>query len=54
VPRSTIYRHFGSREELVGVVGRRSRETSDANQSDALRPPGERRADRRRWMSLTC
>ena len=23
------------------MVGRRSRETSDANQSDALRPPGE-------------
>jgi len=30
-----------SREELVGVVGRRSRETSGAHQSDALRPPGE-------------
>jgi serine phosphatase RsbU (regulator of sigma subunit) len=41
VSRSTVYRHFGSREELVGVVGRRWRESSDANQSDALRPPGE-------------
>jgi serine phosphatase RsbU (regulator of sigma subunit) len=41
VSRSTIYRHFGSREELVGSVGRRAREDSDANQSDALRPPGE-------------
>jgi len=41
VSRSTIYRHFGSREELVRVVGQRAREASDANQSDALRPPGE-------------
>ncbi|MFZ0091181.1 MAG: SpoIIE family protein phosphatase [Solirubrobacteraceae bacterium] len=41
VSRSTIYRHFGSREELVGVVAQRARETSDSNQSDALRPPGE-------------
>jgi AcrR family transcriptional regulator len=41
VSRSTVYRHFSSREELVRVVGRRAQETADANQSDALRPPGE-------------
>jgi serine phosphatase RsbU (regulator of sigma subunit) len=41
VSRSTIYRHFGSREELVRTAGQRGQEASDANQSDALRPPGE-------------
>jgi serine phosphatase RsbU (regulator of sigma subunit) len=41
VSRSTIHRHFGSREGLMDVVRRRAQETSDANQSDALRPPGE-------------
>ena len=41
VSRSTIYRHFGSREELVRTVGQRGLEASDANQTDALRPPGE-------------
>ena len=41
VSRSTIYRHFTSRVELVRHVGRRAREAADANQVDALRPPGE-------------
>jgi serine phosphatase RsbU (regulator of sigma subunit) len=41
VSRSTIYRHFSSREELVRVVGSRAREAADANQTDTLRPPGE-------------
>jgi serine phosphatase RsbU (regulator of sigma subunit) len=41
VSRSTIYRHFGSREELVRVVDERAVEAADANQEDALRPPGE-------------
>ena len=41
VSRSTVYRHFSSREELVRVVGQRAREAADANQSDALRPAGE-------------
>jgi serine phosphatase RsbU (regulator of sigma subunit) len=41
VSRSTVYRHFGSRELLVRVVSRRALEVADANQTDALRPPGE-------------
>lgn len=41
VSRSTIYRLFGSRDELVRAASRRARESSDANQSDVLRPPGE-------------
>ena len=41
VSRSTIYRHFASREEVVRVAGLRSREAADANQTDALRPAGE-------------
>ena len=41
VSRSTIYRHFASRGELLRVVGERAREASDTNQTDALRPPGE-------------
>ncbi len=41
VSRSTIYRHLASREELVRAVGVRAREAADANQADALRPPGE-------------
>ena len=41
VSRSTVYRHFASREQLVRAVSQRAQETADANQSDALRPPGE-------------
>ena len=41
VSRSTIHRHFGSREELARLAGLRARETADANETDALRPPGE-------------
>lgn len=41
VSRSTIYRHFASRDELVTVVTQRAREAADANETDALRPPGE-------------
>ncbi|MGH2909219.1 MAG: SpoIIE family protein phosphatase [Solirubrobacteraceae bacterium] len=41
VSRSTIYRHFSSREELVRIVAERGRESADANQADALRPAGE-------------
>lgn len=41
VSRSTIYRHFSSREELVRAAGVRTVEVADANQTDALRPPGE-------------
>ena len=41
VSRSTIYRHFASREELLRVVGQRAQEAADTNETDALRPPGE-------------
>ena len=41
VSRSTIYRHFSSRAELVRMVDSQAQEAADANQTDALRPPGE-------------
>jgi len=41
VSRATVYRHFGSRAELVETARRRAAEHADANQTDALRPPGE-------------
>ena len=41
VSRSTIYRHFSSREELVRIVAERGRASADTNETDALRPPGE-------------
>ena len=41
VSRATVYRHFGSRVELVAAVRRRVREAADANETDSLRPPGE-------------
>jgi serine phosphatase RsbU (regulator of sigma subunit) len=41
VSRATVYRHFGSRVELVEAARERARQSSDANVQDALRPPGE-------------
>ncbi|MDA0182892.1 SpoIIE family protein phosphatase [Solirubrobacter phytolaccae] len=41
VSRATVYRRFGSRAELVDTARRRAAESADANQTDALRPPGE-------------
>jgi serine phosphatase RsbU (regulator of sigma subunit) len=41
VSRSTVHRHFGSREELVRVAGLRAQQDADANETDAMRPPGE-------------
>ena len=41
VSRATVYRHFRSRVDLVAVARERIRETTDANETDALRPPGE-------------
>ena len=41
VSRSTIYRHFGSREELLQAVRLHAQQASDATDADALRPPGE-------------
>ena len=41
VSRATVYRHFRSRVELVGAARQQIREATDANETDALRPPGE-------------
>jgi serine phosphatase RsbU (regulator of sigma subunit) len=41
VSRATVYRHFGSRRELVAAAQRQAREQADANVRDALRPAGE-------------
>jgi len=41
VSRATVYRHFGSRRDLVDAARRRAAAGSDANENDALRPPGE-------------
>ena len=41
VSRATVYRHFGSRAELVETARRRASDRADANQTDALRPAGE-------------
>jgi serine phosphatase RsbU (regulator of sigma subunit) len=41
VSRATVYRHFRTRMALVDAVRQNAREVSDANETDALRPPGE-------------
>ncbi|CAA9462920.1 MAG: Serine phosphatase RsbU, regulator of sigma subunit [uncultured Solirubrobacteraceae bacterium] len=41
VSRATVYRHFRSRLELVAAARQHVREVTDANETDALRPPGE-------------
>jgi serine phosphatase RsbU (regulator of sigma subunit) len=41
VSRSTVHRHFGSRQELVRVASLRAQQDADANETDVLRPPGE-------------
>jgi serine phosphatase RsbU (regulator of sigma subunit) len=46
VSRSTIYRHFTSRADLVRVARERAGARDDENQTDALRPPGELAGDR--------
>jgi len=39
--RATVYRHFTSRADLLAAVRREARTRADANETDALRPPGE-------------
>ena len=41
VSRATVYRHFGSRTRLLDAARRHAAAGTDANQTDALRPPGE-------------
>jgi serine phosphatase RsbU (regulator of sigma subunit) len=41
VSRATVYRHFRSRVELAAAARERSLQSTDANEQDALRPPGE-------------
>jgi serine phosphatase RsbU (regulator of sigma subunit) len=43
--RATVYRHFGTRRELVAVARRQALDTADANEHDALRPAGELSSD---------
>ena len=40
VARVTIYRHFGSRQNLVAAAERQAREEADTNERDALRAAG--------------
>ena len=41
VSRATVYRHFRSRDGLVAAVRADGHTRADANEQDALRPPGE-------------
>ncbi len=41
VGRSTLYRHFSTREALVDAVRRRARDLADTDETQALRPAGE-------------
>jgi serine phosphatase RsbU (regulator of sigma subunit) len=41
VSRATVYRHFGSRRELVGAARRQAHDHAQADERDALRPAGE-------------
>jgi serine phosphatase RsbU (regulator of sigma subunit) len=41
VSRGTLYRHFPSREDLLAAVRTQARDDIEANETDALRPPGE-------------
>lgn len=41
VSRATLYRHFESRSDLIAAARQRSRQMSEANEVDVLRPPGE-------------
>jgi serine phosphatase RsbU (regulator of sigma subunit)/AraC-like DNA-binding protein len=41
VSRATVYRHFGSRAQLIDAARRRAAASSEANETDELRPAGE-------------
>jgi serine phosphatase RsbU (regulator of sigma subunit) len=41
VARSTAYRHFPTREELVEAVRRQARDDAEASEDQRLRPPGQ-------------
>lgn len=41
VGRSTLYRHFDTRESLLEAVRRRTRDIAETDQPQHLRPPGE-------------
>ena len=46
VARVTIYRHFGSRQNLVAAAERQAREEADTNERDALRAAASWRVGR--------
>src|SRR3954462_5413956 len=41
VARSTAYRHFGTREEIVAAVRTQVRDDAESNDEEHLRPPGQ-------------
>src|SRR3954451_5874592 len=41
VARSTAYRHFATREEIVAAVRTQIRDDAESNDEEHLRPPGE-------------
>src|SRR3954454_23091692 len=41
VARSTAYRHFATREEIVAAVRTQVRDDAESNDEEHLRPPGE-------------
>ncbi len=41
VSRGTLYRHFPSREHLLGALREQARDDLESNQEDFLRPPGQ-------------
>src|SRR3954454_19504023 len=41
VARSTAYRHFATREEIISAVRKQVRDDAESNDEEHLRPPGE-------------
>lgn len=53
VGRGTAYRHFPTREDLVGAVRRQARDDAEANELEFVRPPGQLAHVARTPLSVT-